>query len=63
MIPHLWQLEYKKIQGNVTPLNGLCLEIIYLDCVLLANYVIGDHEGHQGITNLLKRDCFEVKSL
>ena len=55
MKPHLWKLEYNRIWGNVTLPNGLCLEIIYFDCVLLADYVIDDHEVHQSITDQLPK--------
>ena len=55
MKPHLWHLEYNRIWGSLTPPNGLYLEIIYFDFVLLANYVINDQEGHQGITNHLPK--------
>ena len=51
MKPHLWQLEYNRIWGNVTPPNGSSLKIIYFNYVLLANYVIDNHEGCQGITD------------
>ena len=46
MTPHLWKLEYNLTRGSIAPPNGLCLKIIYFDCVLLANYVIDDREGH-----------------
>ena len=60
MKPHLCQLEYNRIQGNVTSPNGLCLEMIYFNCVLLANYVINDHEGCQSINNHLLKglNCY-----
>ena len=55
MTHHLWQLKYNRVWGNVSPPNGLCLEIIYFNCVLLAKYVIDDHEGCQGITDYLPK--------
>ena len=55
MTPHLWHLEHNRIWVIIAPPNGLCLEIIYFDCVLLANYVIDDHKCHQGITDHLPK--------
>ena len=58
MTPHLWKLEYNKVNhwGNVILSNGFCLKFIFWYCILFTNDVIIDAcEDRQGITKHLPK--------
>ena len=53
MKPHLWKLEYIRIncQGNVILPNSLCLEFIFFYCVFFINDISDYGKGCQDINN------------
>lgn len=57
MTPHLWKLEYNRInrQGNVIPSNGLYLEFVFFYHVLFIDDVTSDCEGCQDMDDHLPK--------